>query len=200
MDEQRMEWLAEKPWHWKPWHAGEKFVSFEASEGFSYRDSLKEEHIGEIRQKIYTSNKITDDGIGKIINHLYAKGMLEDTDIFFTPDHGGMDGAFGCLVIGPSMTDHICRLPMICKPAASTSLPPLVVSKPVGAIDLGPTFCNIAGIDVPEWMDGKPLPISDKNAEEQKREYYSFTQYESRTPDTSIIMNSMCQQHQICRV
>ena len=168
-DEQRMEWLKQKPWHWQPWYTGEKFVSFEALEGYSYQGDLKEEHIREIHQKIYTSNKLIDDGIGKIMDHLNEKGILEDTDIFFTPDHGGMDGAMGLLLIGPSMTDQLCRLPMIWKPAASQKVPAAMVNKPVGAIDLAPTFCKIAGIDVPEWMDGKPLPTSDKEAEEQKR-------------------------------
>lgn len=144
-DEQRMEWLKDKPWHWQPWYTGEKFVSFEAVEGFSYQDDLKEEHIREIHQKIYTSNKLIDDGIGKLMDHLAEKGILEDTDIIFTPDHGGMDGAFGLLLIGPSMTDHICRLPMIWKPAASQKVPAAIVNKPVGAIDLAPTFCMIAG-------------------------------------------------------
>jgi len=80
-DEQRMEWLNQKPWHWERWYTGEKFISFEAMEGYSYRDNLKEEHIREIHQKIYTSNKIIDDGIGELMDHLNKKGVLEDTDI-----------------------------------------------------------------------------------------------------------------------
>lgn len=189
-DEQRMEWLQNKPWHWERWYTGEKFISFEALEGYSYQDNVTSDNVREIHQKIYTSNKLIDDGIGTLMDHLNKKGILEDTDVFFTPDHGGMDGAFGCLLIGPSMTDHICRLPMIWKPAAKTKVPSAVVNKPVGAIDVPATFCNIAGIDVPDWMDGKPLPVSDTHAEEQTREY-SFTQYESHTSDASIVMNSV---------
>lgn len=185
-----MKWIEEKPWHWKPWYTGDKFISFESMEGFSYRDNLKSDHVREIHQKIYTSNKLIDDDIGRLMSHLEKKGVLEDTDIFFTPDHGGMDGAFGTLLIGPSLTDHICRLPMLWKPAASANIPAAVVDSPVGHIDLGPTFCQLAGIDVPEWMDGSPLPVSDKQGDEQGREY-TFTQYESHTPDASIVMNSM---------
>jgi arylsulfatase A-like enzyme len=122
--------------------------------------------------------------------HLKDKGMLDDVDIIFTPDHGGMDGAFGTLLIGPSMTDHICRLPMIWKPAQSSNVPASVVDSPVGIIDLAPTFCEIAGVDVPEWMDGKPLPVSNEDGDSQGREY-TFTQYESHTPAASIIMNAM---------
>ena len=64
------------------------------------------------------------------------------------------------------------------------------MDSPVGIIDLSPTFCQIAGVDVPEWMDGRPLPVSNEEGDAQGREY-SFTQYESHTPDASIIMNSM---------
>ena len=124
------------------------------------------------------------------MKHLEEKGILDDTDIIFTPDHGGMDGAFGLLLIGPSMTDHICRLPLIWKPAASAGLPSAIVKSPVGTIDLAPTFCNIANVNIPDWMDGRPLPVSDKDGDVQGREY-TFTQYESHTPDASIIMNSM---------
>jgi arylsulfatase A-like enzyme len=189
-DDQRMQWLEQKPWHWEQWYTGEKFISFEAIEGYSYRENLKSDHIREIHQKIYTSNKLIDDGIGKMIKYLDDKGILDEVDIFFTPDHGGMDGAFGTLLIGPSMTDHICRLPMLWKPAKNANVPAAVVNSPVGIIDLSPTFCQIAGVDVPEWMDGKPLPVSNQDGDSQEREY-TFTQYESHTPDASIIMNAM---------
>jgi hypothetical protein len=39
-------------------------------------------------------------------------------------------------------------------------------------------------------MDGKPLPVSNEQGKEQGREY-TFTQYESHTPDASVVMNSM---------
>ena len=39
-------------------------------------------------------------------------------------------------------------------------------------------------------MQGKPLPVSNADGDSQGREY-TFSQYESHTPDASIIMNSM---------
>jgi len=71
------------------------------------------------------------------------------------------------------------------------------VDSPVGIIDLSPTFCEIAGVDVPERMDGKPLPISNVEGDKQGREY-TFTQYESHTPAASIIMNSMYANGIVC--
>ena len=39
------------------------------------------------------------------------------------------------------------------------------MTRPVGHVDLAPTFCAIAGIDAPTWMEGRPLPTDDADAE-----------------------------------
>jgi arylsulfatase A-like enzyme len=57
-------------------------------------------------------------------------------------------------------------------------------------MDLAPTFCQLAGADVPDWMEGRPLPTSQQEAEKQGRESV-ITQYESHTPEVSIIMNGV---------
>ena len=72
-DEQRMAWLEGKPWHWKEWYTGDTFISFEALEGYHYRDQLKSDHIREIHQKIYTSNKLIDDVYLPLIGDNLAK-------------------------------------------------------------------------------------------------------------------------------
>ena len=46
----------------------------------------------------------------------------------------------------------------------------VLVHAPVGHVDLAPTFCEIAGVDVPEWMQGRALPQSGAAAEAQGRE------------------------------
>jgi len=50
-------------------------------------------------------------------------------------------------------------------PAPSSGPAPAVVHKPVGLIDLAPTFCAIAGVEVPAWMQGRPLPVDDTDAD-----------------------------------
>jgi arylsulfatase A-like enzyme len=46
----------------------------------------------------------------------------------------------------------------------SAGPPPSVVTAPVGLVDLAPTFCAIAGLDVPEWAQGTALPVDDADA------------------------------------
>ena len=58
---------------------------------------------------IHIENAIMDDAIGRVIDHLEEKGWLEDTDIIFTPDHGGMDGDSGLMLIGLVATILLMR-------------------------------------------------------------------------------------------
>jgi len=197
---EREDWLDRKPKHHKWWWNGEKFVSFEALEGHSYQKELAEaDQVREINAKIHISNSLIDDAIGKVLAHLEAKGWLEDTDIIFTPDHGGLDGDSGLLLIGPAMIDTITRCTTLWKPAASRAVPAADVHAPVGLMDIPATVCDIAGLDVPEWMEGRPLPKSEEEASSQGREHV-FTQYESYTPDCAIVMNTVYKDGWTCTV
>jgi arylsulfatase A-like enzyme len=55
------------------------------------------------------------------------------------------------------------------------------VAAPVGLVDLAPTFCAIAGVPVPDWMDGTPLPRNPAEAEAQQRRRV-LTEWDSRHP------------------
>ena len=57
-----------------------------------------------------------------------------------------------------------------------------MVADPVGLVDLAPTFCRIAGLGVPEWMDGAPLPISSDDAMARSRPAV-LTEWDSVHPD-----------------
>src|SRR6202041_1333067 len=61
---------------------------------------------------------------------------------------------------GPLPVDALRPLPMIWRPAPSANVAPSDIAEPVGQLDLAPTFCQIAGVPVPDWMQGKPLPIA----------------------------------------
>ena len=93
-----------------------------------------------------------------------AKGWGDDVDVIFTTDHGELQGDFGLLFKGPYHVDGLMRLPLVWRPAPSAGMAAATVSKPVGLVDLAPTFCAIAGLEPAEWMQGKPLPVDDGDA------------------------------------
>jgi len=83
----------------------------------------------------------------------------------FTTDHGELQGDFGLLFKGPYHTDGLMRLPLIWRPAPSAAGVPSAVTRPVGLVDLAPTFCAVAGIEAPAWMEGHALPVDDQDAD-----------------------------------
>ena len=72
------------------------------------------------------------------------------------------------------------------RPAPSAGVTPNVVEDPVGQLDLAPTFCEIAGLPVPEWVQGKALPKTDGTGRERV-----ITEWDSQFPTEDLHLRSM---------
>jgi len=83
-------------------------------------------------------------------------------------------GDFGLLFKGPYHVDALMRLPFIWKPAGFDK--PTTVNAPVGHLDLAPTFCEVAGIGTPDYVEGRRLPLSDDQAVDRD---YVLTEWDS---------------------
>jgi arylsulfatase A-like enzyme len=122
--------------------------------------------------------------------------------VIYTTDHGELQGDFGLLYKGPYHVDALMRLPMIWRPAPSAKVAAAEIAEPVGQLDLAPTFCQIAGVPVPEWMQGAALPTAAGSGRERVitewdsqfaaigmhlrsiyRDGYTLTVYEKSTRD-----------------
>jgi arylsulfatase A-like enzyme len=112
---------------------------------------------------------LIDEAVGQVIDWLQNQGLDDQTDIFFTTDHGELQGDFGLMFKGPYHIDALMRLPLIWRPAPSAGTPSAVVTRPVGHVDLAKTFCDIADIPVPHYCEGLPLPLSEQAAAQQSR-------------------------------
>ena len=76
---------------------------------------------------------------------------------------------------------------MIWSPAKSTNTPGGVVNRPVGHVDLARTFCEIAGIQAPDWVQGESLPVSDDTAPRDS----VITEWDSEHGPVSLHMYSL---------
>ena len=110
-----------------------------------------------------------------------------------------LQGDFGLLFKGPYHVDALMRLPMIWRPARSQNAAPARVAHPVGQVDLAPTFCRIAGIDVPDWMQGKSLPLTSREADAQKRERV-LTEWDSEFKGISVHLRTIYRDGFVCTV
>ena len=69
------------------------------------------------------------------------------------------------------------------------------ISEPVGQLDLAPTFCAIAGVPVPSWMDGKPLPSAANSGRERV-----ITEWDSQFAQIGMHMKSIYRDGYVCTV
>jgi N-sulfoglucosamine sulfohydrolase len=98
-----------------------------------------------------SSARSLDQGVGRVLNALHAAGMVDNTLIVFTTDHGlAFPGAKGTLFDRGTGVMLILRGP-------GGFLGGRVVDELVSQIDLYPTICDLAGIDTPDFAQGSSL-------------------------------------------
>ncbi|MBU2547474.1 MAG: sulfatase-like hydrolase/transferase [Proteobacteria bacterium] len=158
--------LSQKPGHWSACYQG-AWVNREGGPGNYRPGRLTRENILEINAKTHVMNELIDEACGRVMERIEARGWDLDTDVFFTTDHGEMQGDFGFIYKGPFHVDSLLRLPLVWRPAPSAGIAPAILDQPVGQVDLAPTFCAIAGLDRPEWMEGRQLPVSADDGRER---------------------------------
>lgn len=96
---------------------------------------------------------LMDHHIGRIIDHLSATGLLDDTLVVFTTDHGDYLGNHGLWWKGLPAYDDAQRIPMIVRhPACAT--PGQRSAALQGLVDIGPTAMAALGIEVRQGVQG----------------------------------------------
>lgn len=158
--------LAQKPRHWLDWYEG-RFHNPEGGPVHFRPGALTHDQLREIDQTIQVENELIDEAVGRVLAFLRERGIDEHTDVFFTSDHGELQGDFGLLFKGPYHVESLLRVPFLWRPAPSAGHAPAVIDEPVGHVDLAPTFCAIAGIPVPGAMQGSPLPQAPGSGRER---------------------------------
>ena len=91
------------------------------------------------------------------------------------------------------------RLPLVWRPAPSSSPTPAVVTQPVGLVDLAPTLCTIAGLDAPDWMQGASLPVDDEDARRRGFERV-LTQWDSELSGVGVHLRTITRDGWVCTV
>ena len=188
--------LRGKPRHWLEWYEGRGQFNYEVPAGF-VPARLTPDQIREVNAMVHVENELIDDAVGRVLRHIEARGWNADTDIFYTTDHGEFQGDFGMLFKGPYHVEALMRLPFIWCPVPSAKIAPANIDAPVGHVDLAPTICAIAGLPVPGWMQGKPLPTNPADACGHER---TITEWQDGFAGKHIVMRTLYRDGYICTV
>ncbi|MEL6565900.1 MAG: choline-sulfatase [Pseudomonadota bacterium] len=125
---------------------------FDANDWRSF--DITEDDIRRSRRAYFANISYLDDKIGAVMEALEA--TRQEAIILFVSDHGDMLGERG-LWFKMSFYEGSARVPlMICAP----SMTPGLVTDPVSNIDVCPTLCDLAGVDMSEvapWTTGQSL-------------------------------------------
>ena len=99
-----------------------------------------------------------DEILGDFLALLERDGLLDNTVIVYTSDHGEMAGEHG-LWWKNTWHEASARVPFIVSTPQhrQQALPARQIPTPVSLADLFPTFCGLAGIDPPADLDGIDL-------------------------------------------
>jgi arylsulfatase A-like enzyme len=151
--------LRQKPRHWLDWYEG-RFDNIEGGPQRFVPCRMTHDQVREVNALVHVENELIDEACGRVMRRLAERDWDEDTDVFFTTDHGELQGDFGLLFKGPYHVDALMRIPLVWRTAPSAGVAPAVIEEPVGQLDLAPTFCAIAGVPVPAWVEGVTLPTA----------------------------------------
>jgi arylsulfatase A-like enzyme len=180
--------LDAKPRHWRQWYDGTLVANYEAPAQWAPA-TLTADQVREVNALVHVENELIDEAIGRIMGRIASRGWDADTDVFVSADHGELQGDFGLLFKGPYHVDGLMRVPMIWRPAPSAAVDIAPeITDPVGLVDLAPTFCAVAGIDVPDWMDGAPLPTADHQGVHAR----VVTEWDSSLFGVSMSLRTLC--------
>ena len=148
---------------------------FDANDWRSF--DISEDDIKRSRRAYFANISYLDDKIGEVMEAV--KATRQETIIMFVSDHGDMLGERG-LWFKMSFFEGSARVPMmICAP----DMQPGLITTPVSNIDVCPTLCDLAGVDMSEvepWTTGqsvKPLGQGVERTEPVAIEYAAEASY-----------------------
>lgn len=111
-----------------------------------------------------------DQEVGRILDTLEAQGILNNTLIVFTTDHGHFIGQHGLMAKGPFHYEDLLRVPFIA--AWPGQIPANAVSQSLQSlVDLAPTFLQAARQEVPQDMQGLSLLDEWRGLRAQTRDF-----------------------------
>jgi choline-sulfatase len=117
---------------------------------------MTDDAIRGMRRAYSADVTLIDDAIGAMLTALEDKGVLDDTWIIYTSDHGEMGGNHG-LMSKCVLYQQAVRVPLLIRPPGGCE--PRVIDSLVEHLDVPATICELAA--APDVVDGEGRVLLD---------------------------------------
>ncbi len=161
-----------------PFDNGALHIRDEELAGFPRTPEETREHIADY----YAMITHLDDELGRVVDALEAKNMLDNTIIVFAGDNGlalGQHGLFG----KQSCYEHSIRVPLI---LAGPGIPEDRKTDAYAYLfDMYPTLCGLTGTPVPASVEGKDVSacMHDEGKPHRDTLYFAYTDCQRAVKD-----------------
>ena len=143
-----------------PWRDGELATKPERQRVFSHLlhyDDVREDDVRLAASIYYGMIDFIDERVGHLLDTLERLSLRENTMVVFTADHGDYLGEHHLLAKSNAFYDCLTRVPLL------LSCPGAVrgtqrIADPVSLIDVMPTLLTLAGVPLPDGVQGQLLP------------------------------------------
>jgi choline-sulfatase len=121
-------------------------------------EEVESEEGKKARASYFACVDFLDEMLGDFLATMEHAGLLENTIIIYTSDHGEMAGEHG-LWWKNTWHESSSRVPLIISTPnhRSGARPASEVTQPTSLADMFPTLCDLAGVPHPEGLDGVSL-------------------------------------------
>lgn len=190
----------------------ERVIRTAGNQGWPYYgDSswLTDTELDIIRSWYTATARYLDDRLGAFLDGLEEQGVLDDTILVLTSDHGEYLGAHELLYHGDFLYDEVIRVPLVMAGPGVDSR--RVETTLASLVDVFPTLCDLTGVPEPETITGISLfedsrtatfaeygPRPDEHFKGNHYEYVSDKELEEfaagrkciRTEDYKLVLSS----------
>ena len=136
-----------------------------------------------IQAAYYAMIELIDDNVGRMLDSLERTGQRDNTIVIFMSDHGEALGDHGLLLKGCRFYEGLARVPlMISWPG--NFLEGTRRQSLVELLDVAPTLLDLAGVPIPERMQGITLRnlLFDAEAQDHHRDFVRCEYYRGINP------------------
>jgi len=148
------------------------FVPLEKPKHPAFSQGYRQAELDDLRRDYDEYIALVDSEFARLYGSLEESGLLENTWLVVTSDHGEMFERGIARHMTQAMFEPVMHIPLVVFEPGQTSRRD--VYERTGAADILPTMMKWSGLEAPDWLEGQVLPPYRQTAAEHGRDIYAM--------------------------